>query len=90
MYLAFHKFNPDVFATKLNRCMYFSVAENEVDVIKCYLEVLVKLLLRGVVEIGNSLLHMYTEYNYAQDCRRRDLLFDSGLNCINKFFNAYL
>ena len=83
------QFNFDVVSKKLNRYMYFSVAKNEADVIKCYLEVLVKLPLIGVVDIGKSLLHMHTEYNHTQSYRSRGLLLSSDVKGIHKFFNAY-
>ena len=69
--------------------MSISIAKNEVEIIECYLEVLVRLLFSNLVHIGNSFLQRYTEFDYEHGTRRRKLFLDCAMKAIKRFFNRY-
>ena len=55
--------------------------------VECYLKFLVRLLLSGLVHIGNFFLQMNNEIDYERITRRRKLFLDYAMKAI-KFFLA--
>ena len=51
---ASQKCNSDVASARVNKCMNVFLAKNSAEIIECYLEVLVRLLLSGLVHVGQT------------------------------------
>ena len=51
----------------IDRCMYLLTARNSVKIIECYLEVMMSLIIRHVVDISNDLECLYSCHGVAPD-----------------------
>ena len=71
--------------------MYLLIAKTPVEIIECYLEIMVRLLVKGVVDIYDGLLIMYHSYkiSYTQSQKFRNMFLNHGVLAIKKFFLEY-
>ena len=86
---ASQKYNSNVVSARVNRCMNVSLAKNSAEIIECYLEVLVRLLLSGLVHVGDSFLQMCKEFSHESDIKRKNLFLDYAIKGFKSFFNEY-
>ena len=84
---ASQKFDSDIVSARVNRYMNVWVAKSDVEIIECYLEVLVRLLFSSLVQVGHSFLQMYKEFDYEHGVRREKLFLDYAVKAVKRFFN---